>query len=278
MATTTIASPRRCLRRPSSPRPADRTWGSASRSRFRPPASAKSEQLDRLVAVHADHGRARILSPNVTPYSESYTLSIEHEIAATCCFAPVTSAPGASSVGADFREPRQSRAMPELEQSRERDAGNRDMRPLWRERTSSRAPARRFGTRGPFDGNFAAVTWQKTIGNSNYNALEMTLRHSGPTFSDRLHLREISGPIVESLGSGQSSQSAIEQGASAFDMRHNLVASYDWKLPFGKLPPGYRVDGGLVAFGHRALQHRLSRDPVQQQRHFAVRHDSQWDQ
>ena len=37
------------------------------------------------------------------------------------------------------------------------------------------------GTRGPFSSQFDAITYQKTLGNSNYNALEVNLRHKhGP--------------------------------------------------------------------------------------------------
>ncbi len=37
------------------------------------------------------------------------------------------------------------------------------------------------GTRGPFSSQFDAVTYQKTIGNASYNALQVNLRHqSGP--------------------------------------------------------------------------------------------------
>src|SRR5208282_6902991 len=34
------------------------------------------------------------------------------------------------------------------------------------------------GTREPFSSQFAAVTYQKTIANSNYNALQVSLRRS----------------------------------------------------------------------------------------------------
>lgn len=90
------------------------------------------------------------------------------------------------------------------------------------------------GTRGPFDSNFAAVTYQKTIGNSNFNSFETSLRHStdflelllGYTYSKSIDqsssLSEAVNPLNQSLS----------RAVSAFDMRHNFVASYDWKLPF----------------------------------------------
>jgi hypothetical protein len=42
-------------------------------------------------------------------------------------------------------------------------------------------PFNEVGARGPFNSHFDAVSYQETMGNSNYNALEVNLRHnSGP--------------------------------------------------------------------------------------------------
>jgi signal transduction histidine kinase len=42
-------------------------------------------------------------------------------------------------------------------------------------------PFNEVGTRGPFNSHFDAVSYQETMGNSNYNALEVNLHHnSGP--------------------------------------------------------------------------------------------------
>jgi hypothetical protein len=38
-----------------------------------------------------------------------------------------------------------------------------------------------YQTRGPFSAAFSDVTWMSTIGNSNYNALEVNLRHESRT-------------------------------------------------------------------------------------------------
>ncbi len=93
------------------------------------------------------------------------------------------------------------------------------------------------GTRGPFSSKFAAVTYQKTIANSNYNALQVNLhRSSGPlevmvgyTYSKSLDesssLAEAVNPIDPRLSGA----------LSAFDMRNNFVASYKYRLPVGKL-------------------------------------------
>jgi hypothetical protein len=89
------------------------------------------------------------------------------------------------------------------------------------------------GTRGPFSSQFDAVTYQKTIGNSNYNALQANLRHQsgrleflvGYTYSKTIDqsssLAEAVNPIDPSLS----------RAISAFDMKHNFVASYRYSLP-----------------------------------------------
>ena len=90
-----------------------------------------------------------------------------------------------------------------------------------------------LGTRGPFDSNFAAVTYQKTIGNSNYNSFETSLRHS--TNSLELMLGYTYGKSIDQSSSLSEAVNPLDQrlsrAVSAFDMRHNFVASYDWKLP-----------------------------------------------
>jgi hypothetical protein len=90
------------------------------------------------------------------------------------------------------------------------------------------------GTRGPFDSNFAAVTYQKTIGNSNFNSFETSLRHS--TESLELLLGYTYGKSIDQSSSLSEAVNPLNQrlsrAVSAFDMQHNFVASYDWKLPF----------------------------------------------
>jgi hypothetical protein len=93
------------------------------------------------------------------------------------------------------------------------------------------------GTRGPLGPRFGSDTYQTTIGNSNYNALEVNLRHSGAraqllvgyTYSKSLDQ-------VSSLGEEVSPiNPRLSWAPSAFDMRHNFVASYKYELPLDRL-------------------------------------------
>jgi len=93
------------------------------------------------------------------------------------------------------------------------------------------------GTRGPLGPNFGSDTLQKAIGQSNYNALEVSLRHSsgrleisagytyGKSMDDSSNLGEEVNPTDPSLS----------YALSSFDIRHNFVVSYAYKLPLERL-------------------------------------------
>jgi hypothetical protein len=93
------------------------------------------------------------------------------------------------------------------------------------------------GTRGPLGPNFGSDTDQSTIGNSNYNALELSVRHT----SGRLQLfasYTYSKSIDQSSNVGEEVNPinpAISRALSAFDVKHNFVASYAYELPLPHL-------------------------------------------
>ena len=78
-------------------------------------------------------------------------------------------------------------------------------------------------------------------GNSNYNALQITARHT----SNRLNLL---AAYTFSKSEDQSSNlgeevnplnPALSKALSAFDVKHNFVVSYSYQIPFERLflPP-----------------------------------------
>jgi len=90
------------------------------------------------------------------------------------------------------------------------------------------------GTRGPLGSNFGSDANQATIGNSNYNALQITLRHSskrlsvlaGYTYSKSEDQSSNIGEEVNPL------DPSLSKALSAFDVKHNFVVSYSYKIPF----------------------------------------------
>jgi hypothetical protein len=93
------------------------------------------------------------------------------------------------------------------------------------------------GTRGPLGSNFGSNANQTTIGNSSYNALQVTLRHTtrrltvlaGYTFSKSQDQSSNLGEAVNPLNP------ALSKALSSFDVKHNFVVSYNYQLPFEKL-------------------------------------------
>jgi len=93
------------------------------------------------------------------------------------------------------------------------------------------------GTRGPLGPNFGSNTYQATIGKSNYNALQVSLHHTsgrldlaagytyGKSLDDSSNLGEEVNPINPNLS----------YGLSSFDIRHNFVISFNYKLPLDSL-------------------------------------------
>src|SRR5277367_4153667 len=93
------------------------------------------------------------------------------------------------------------------------------------------------GTRGPLGPNFGSNANQATIGNSNYNSLQATLRHTGRsltvlagyTFSKSLDQSSSLGEAVNPL------DPSLSRALSSFNVPQNFVVSYSYKLPFEKL-------------------------------------------
>jgi len=93
------------------------------------------------------------------------------------------------------------------------------------------------GTRGPLGPAFGSVSYQTTIGNSNYNALEVNLRHSSRraelflsyTYSKAIDQASNFGEQVNPI------DPSLSRELSSFDMRQNFVASYTYRIPFENL-------------------------------------------
>jgi hypothetical protein len=106
--------------------------------------------------------------------------------------------------------------------------------------------------RGPFGANFGSVDLEKSVGNSNFNALEVTLRHvsgrmqllAGYTYGKSL---DISSSIADELVPGDDHRT---YGLSAFDVEHSFVGSYNYNLPIdallhreNRLTAGWTISG-----------------------------------
>lgn len=107
------------------------------------------------------------------------------------------------------------------------------------------------GTRGPLGPNFGSDALQSTIGHANYNALELSARHT----SGRL---EFSGSYTYGKSMDQSSNigeevnplnPALSYAISSFDVKHNFVLSYEYQLPFDQFFHPNRLTRGWSLSG-----------------------------
>jgi hypothetical protein len=93
------------------------------------------------------------------------------------------------------------------------------------------------GVRAPFGNNFGTDVYFDAMGNSAYNSLQVSLRHSGGGLT-----------VLGSYTYGKSLDQAsnlgeqvypynyeLSRAPSSFDIKNNFVASFSYNLPFGKL-------------------------------------------
>jgi hypothetical protein len=110
-------------------------------------------------------------------------------------------------------------------------------------------------TRYPYSDAFGSNGYMSTMANSNYNALEVTLRRTvgrmeflgGYTWS-----KSIDNASGNGLGLGDNINPIdhkITRGLSAFDIAHNFVVSYSYRLPFDKLWHANRLTSGWTFNG-----------------------------
>ncbi|MGO8718617.1 MAG: carboxypeptidase regulatory-like domain-containing protein [Acidobacteriaceae bacterium] len=108
-----------------------------------------------------------------------------------------------------------------------------------------------YGTRGPLGSSFGSNALQSTIGSANYNALELSARHT----SGRL---EFVGSYTYGKSMDESSnigeevnpfQPSLSYALSAFDVKHNFVFSYEYQLPFDRYLHPNRLTRGWSLSG-----------------------------
>jgi hypothetical protein len=108
------------------------------------------------------------------------------------------------------------------------------------------------GTRGPFGAAFTSATTEHAMGNSNFNALEVTLQQT-------TRRTELLAGYTYSKSMDQSSSLAeqvnplnyrLTEALSSFDLTHNFVASYHYQIPLEglfrrqtRLATGWSVSG-----------------------------------
>lgn len=176
---------------------------------------------------------------NTIPYTESYMLSLQRQIGTNTLV-------GLSYVGnqahhllvLEEANPGNPALCLSLSQPDEVAPGSPTCGPFGENTVYTSASGNVIdGTRGPLGPAFGSVSYQTSIGNSNYNALEASLHHTSgrvQLFVSYTYGKSIDQ--VSNLGDQVDPFNPnLSRGLSSFDMRQNFVASYTYAMPLERL-------------------------------------------
>ncbi len=176
-------------------------------------------------------------STNTIPYTESYMLSVQRQIGTNTLLS-------ASYIGNEAHHllvleaanPGNPALCLSLSQPSQVAPGSATCGPFGESTAYTSASGQTIpGTRGPLGPAFGSVSYQTTIGNSNYNALQASLHHTSGrlqlflsyTWSKAIDQASNLGDQVDPFDPN------LSRGLASFDMRQNFVASYSYKLSRG---------------------------------------------
>lgn len=193
---------------------------------------------------------------NVIPYTESYMLSLQRQFAAdTVLSVSYVGTQGHHLMVIEEANPATPSVCLSVSQPSEVAPGSNTCGPFSETGTFTTAAGQVIQARqqlGPNGGsNFGSTGWYRTLGNSSYNALEVSVRHT----ADRL---TILGAYTYSKSLDDSSTATeavypfnpgLSRALSAFDLTHNFVVSYSYELPFDKAFGPSRLTRGWVLTG-----------------------------
>jgi hypothetical protein len=176
---------------------------------------------------------------NVSPYSEQYTLSIQRQFGkGTVMTASYVGSQSHHLLALLEANPGNPALCLSLSQVSQVAAGTPTCGPFGESNVYTTASGQGVnGTRGPFGSNFGSVDWLITNGNANYNALELSLRHT----TRRLELQAgyTYGKTLDNSSSISDQLNPLNYRAtyapSAFDLKHNFVVSYRYEIPLERL-------------------------------------------
>jgi Carboxypeptidase regulatory-like domain/TonB dependent receptor len=207
-----------------------------------PPYSVSAKNPDANVnwsAYFPINGIDAFSPGNKTPYSENYFLSFERQIAnGTVLNASYIGSQGHHQLVLLAANPGNPALCVSLSQPNQVAAGTPTCGPFGENLVYTRSNGQVVnGTRQPFRNNFGTDVYFDGMGNSAYNSLQVSLKHSGGSLT-------ILGSYTYGKSLDQSSNLGeqvypynykLTRALSSFDIRHNFVASYRYDLPFAKL-------------------------------------------
>ncbi len=176
---------------------------------------------------------------NAAPYTENYMLSFERQISPSMLLTvSYVGNQGHHLLDVVPTNPSNQALCLSLSQSNEVAPGSPTCGPFGEDALITSASGQVYpGTRSGLGSDYGENTAQETVGNSTYNALETNLRYAGKR-SEFLLGYTYSKSIDQASNLGEQLNPLnlkATRAISAFDMRHNFVASYKVGLPFDRL-------------------------------------------
>jgi hypothetical protein len=175
---------------------------------------------------------------NTFPYNENYFFSIERELGKSTLVRLSYVGSQAHHLLAVFSaNPGDPALCLALSQPRAVAPGSPTCGPFGESNTYVTASGQQInGTRGPFGPAFANDDFEGSIGNSSYNSLQASVRHTGHgltlllgyTYSKSLDQTSSLADPVNPFNHN------LTRALSAFDLKHVMVASYQYELPFDR--------------------------------------------
>ena len=201
--------------------------------------SAKNPDTQSFASVIPVSADVSFYYRNAVPYAENYMLSFERQFTTrTLLTMSYVGNQGHHILSVISNNPSNQALCRSLSQPSEVAPGSPTCGPFGEDAViTSRTGQVYHGTRVGLGPNYQEDTWQKTIENSNYNALETNLRYVGKR-SDFLLAYTYSKSIDQGSNLGEQLNPInlrATRAISAWDMRHNFVASYRVALPFDSL-------------------------------------------
>ena len=175
---------------------------------------------------------------NPTPYAENYFLSFERQIGAgTVITASYIGSQGHHLLTLLSANPSNPATCLSVSQQSEVGSGSPVCGPFAETGAFTTASGQTVIPRQPLGANFGSDAYFYGYGNSTYNSLQLTAKHS----THRLSLLA-TYTYGKSMDMGSNIQEQLNpydyklwRDISAFDLRHNFVASYRYELPFEKV-------------------------------------------
>jgi hypothetical protein len=201
--------------------------------------SAKNPDTQSFASVIPISADVSFYYRNTVPYTENYMFSFERRLTASTLLTIIYAGnQGHHILAVVSNNPANQALCLSLSQPNEVAPGSPTCGPFGEDATITSASGHVYhGVRAGIGSHYQEDTWQKTIENSTYNALETNLRYVekrsdfllGYTYSKSIDQGSNLGEQLNPLNA------AATRAISAWDMRHNFVASYKVNLPFDLL-------------------------------------------